>query len=120
MAKTTVVRVLAALFIQGQCYQPNSLVEFAEDELKKIGKDAVDACEEAVAYVKNELKAEIIKHKSAEVDPVLSPVDPAAPLVDPVAPIVNPVSPPVDPVFPTVDPVPPVVDPLVPIAPKSE
>ena len=65
MAKTC--RVLVTLYLEGQTYEPNSVIELADKQAKALEKDgAVDTSREAVLYCTNDLGAAVTRHETAE------------------------------------------------------
>lgn len=63
MSKTTLVRVLAQLTHEGFKYPPNTLLELAHDQAKALVEaGTVDDHKDAIAYLKTELRAPVVKH----------------------------------------------------------
>lgn len=62
-----IVRVLSDLPLEGKKYQPNALIQL-DDKLAKTleGAGAVDSDPNAVAYCKDKLRVQVVKHEPAE------------------------------------------------------
>lgn len=66
MAKTC--RVLVTLYLEGQTYEPNSVIELSDKQAKALEKEgSVDTTREAVLYCTNDLGAAVTRHEPAEV-----------------------------------------------------
>ena len=77
MSKT--VRVLATLYLAGQEYQPNHVLELDDKTAKALEKEgSVDSAPEAVAYCTEQLGAKVIKHVAADAEVAADPNTPPA------------------------------------------
>ena len=62
-------RILSAVELDGQTYQPNQVVEFSDKTAKALNADGqVDTDPASVAYCINDLGAVAVKHATAETD----------------------------------------------------
>lgn len=60
---TKTVRVLSRLDLEGKTYQPNNLVEIDDKRVKSLEADGtVDSDADAVAYCKDKLGVQVVKH----------------------------------------------------------
>ena len=67
-ASTTIVRILCGVIVDGAKYQPDQLVEFAQDKAKALHKSGeADPHPDAVAYIKGK-GGKVIKHAAPEAD----------------------------------------------------
>ena len=65
MAKTC--RVLVTLYLEGQTYEPNCVIELADKQAKALEKDGqIDSTREAVLYCTNDLGVIVTRHETAE------------------------------------------------------
>ena len=65
MSKTC--RVLVTLYLEGQTYEPNSVIELADKQAKALEKDGqVDTTREAVLYCTGDLGVAVTRHEPSE------------------------------------------------------
>ena len=65
MAKTC--RVLVTLYLEGQTYEPNCVIELADKRAKALEKEGqIDSTREAVLYCTNDLGVAVTRHETAE------------------------------------------------------
>ena len=64
---TKTCRVLVTLYLEGQTYEPNCLVELADKQAKALEKEGqIDSSREAVLYCTNDLGVTVSRHEPAE------------------------------------------------------
>ena len=72
----TQARILVAVQLDGQIYQPNQVVDLPPAVAKALRTEGdIDTSKEAVAYCVDELGATVIVHQAAADVPVDVPVD---------------------------------------------
>lgn len=72
----TQARILVAVQLDGQIYQPNQVVDLPPAVAKALRAEGnVDTSKEAIAYCLDELGATVIVHQAVAVVPVDVPVD---------------------------------------------